>query len=78
MVKDITKKANARGLNRMALARAKTKAGTTAIESFTTLSGAEREKRLTKGLNLLSEAGALQRESSKILNRAFKMSKAKN
>jgi hypothetical protein len=65
------RKANARGLDRSALADAKTKAGMIGIDSSRTLSGAAREKRFATGLNLVSEAGALRRESSKIRNKAL-------
>lgn len=71
------RKANARGLDRASLASAKTKAGMTLVESSINLSDSDRKKRLTKGLNLLSEAGAIQRESSKIRNKALRMSKVK-
>ena len=74
MVKKITvRSANARNLDRMAIASAKTKAGMIGVKSSGTLSGAEREKRLAKGLSLLSEAGALQIKSSKIRSDALKM-----
>lgn len=75
--KTITRAANSRGLDRMALASAKAKAGMIGVKSFGTLSGADREKRLTNGLNLLSEASALQLQSSKIRSNALKASRVK-
>jgi hypothetical protein len=73
MVKPIMRKANARGLDRSALARAKTKVGLKGIDSSRTApSDAAREKMFTTGLNLTAEGSALQSQSAKIHNDAIR------
>ena len=73
MVKPITRKANARGLDRSALAGAKHKTGMRLIDaSPNTYRAAEREKMFSAGVNLVAEGGALRRESDKIHNDAVR------
>ena len=75
MVKPITRKANARGLDRSALARAKHKTGMRLINSSID-AGAGREERREKmsstGINLVAEGSAIRRESDKIHNDAVR------